>query len=49
MSSPPGAVSVDASVFPNSKITDVARYGSAGPRPAGTVMTVGFELVTGAP
>lgn len=32
------------SVFPNSKITDVARYGEAGPRPAGTVMTVDFEL-----
>jgi predicted 3-demethylubiquinone-9 3-methyltransferase (glyoxalase superfamily) len=32
------------SVFPNSKITDVARYGSAGPRPEGTVMTVSFEL-----
>jgi predicted 3-demethylubiquinone-9 3-methyltransferase (glyoxalase superfamily) len=32
------------SVFPNSKITQVARYGSAGPRPAGTVMTVSFEL-----
>ena len=32
------------SVFPNSRITDVARYGSAGPRPEGTVMTVDFEL-----
>ena len=32
------------SVFPNSKITDVTRYGSAGPRPEGTVMTVSFEL-----
>ena len=32
------------SIFPNSKITDVARYGSAGPRPEGTVMTVSFEL-----
>jgi predicted 3-demethylubiquinone-9 3-methyltransferase (glyoxalase superfamily) len=32
------------SVFPNSKIGDVARYGSAGPRPEGTVMTVSFEL-----
>ena len=32
------------SIFPNSKITEVARYGSAGPRPEGTVMTVGFEL-----
>jgi len=32
------------SVFPNSRILDVSRYGEAGPRPAGTVMTVTFEL-----
>jgi predicted 3-demethylubiquinone-9 3-methyltransferase (glyoxalase superfamily) len=32
------------SVFPNSKILEVARYGSAGPRPEGMVMTVSFEL-----
>lgn len=32
------------SIFPNSKIVEVARYGSAGPRPEGTVMTVAFEL-----
>ena len=32
------------SVFPNSRIVNVARYGSAGPRPEGTVMTVSFEL-----
>jgi len=32
------------SVFPNSKIVDISRYGSAGPRPEGTVMTVDFEL-----
>jgi predicted 3-demethylubiquinone-9 3-methyltransferase (glyoxalase superfamily) len=32
------------SIFPNSRITDIARYGSAGPRPEGTVMTVSFEL-----
>jgi len=32
------------SVFPNSRIVDVARYGSAGPRPEGTVMAVNFEL-----
>jgi len=31
-------------IFPNSRITEVTRYGSAGPRPAGTVMTVAFEL-----
>src|SRR6476469_14885 len=33
-----------ASVFPNSKIEAVARYGEAGPGPAGSVMTVAFEL-----
>ena len=32
------------SVFPNSRIIDLARYGEAGPRPAGSVMTVSFEL-----
>jgi predicted 3-demethylubiquinone-9 3-methyltransferase (glyoxalase superfamily) len=32
------------SVFPNSKILDVAYYSEAGPRPAGSVMTVRFEL-----
>src|SRR5437773_11976898 len=32
------------SVFPNSRIVDVARYGAGGPRPEGTVMTVSFEL-----
>jgi predicted 3-demethylubiquinone-9 3-methyltransferase (glyoxalase superfamily) len=32
------------SVFPNSRILEVARYGEAGPRPAGTVLTVEFEL-----
>jgi predicted 3-demethylubiquinone-9 3-methyltransferase (glyoxalase superfamily) len=32
------------SVFPNSKIVHVSRYGSAGPRPEGTAMTVSFEL-----
>ena len=32
------------SIFPNSRITDVARYGSAGPRAEGSVMTVEFEL-----
>ena len=32
------------SVFPNSKIGDISRYGEAGPRPAGTAMTVAFEL-----
>jgi predicted 3-demethylubiquinone-9 3-methyltransferase (glyoxalase superfamily) len=32
------------SVFPNSRIVDVTRHGEAGPREAGTVMTVQFEL-----
>lgn len=32
------------SVFPNSRVVAVARYTEAGPRPAGTVMTVEFEL-----
>src|SRR3954452_16210538 len=31
-------------VFPNSRIVDVTRYGSAGPRPEGNVMTVTFEI-----
>ncbi len=32
------------SVFKNSKITSVARYGEAGPGPKGTAMTVAFQL-----
>jgi predicted 3-demethylubiquinone-9 3-methyltransferase (glyoxalase superfamily) len=32
------------SIFPNSRIVDVAHYGEAGPRDAGTVMVVKFEL-----
>src|SRR5919197_4581342 len=32
------------SVFPRSRIADVTRYGPAGPRPEGMVMTVSFEL-----
>jgi predicted 3-demethylubiquinone-9 3-methyltransferase (glyoxalase superfamily) len=32
------------SIFKNSKITNVSYYGDAGPRPAGTVLTVNFEL-----
>jgi predicted 3-demethylubiquinone-9 3-methyltransferase (glyoxalase superfamily) len=38
------AAKLYTSVFPNSRILDVARYGETGPRPAGTVMTVSFEL-----
>jgi predicted 3-demethylubiquinone-9 3-methyltransferase (glyoxalase superfamily) len=32
------------SVFKNSRITGVSRYGEAGPGPAGSAMTVAFEL-----
>ena len=32
------------SVFPNSRILEVARYSKGGQRPAGSVMTVRFEL-----
>jgi len=32
------------SVFKNSRITRITRYGETGPGPAGTVMTVEFEL-----
>ncbi len=32
------------SIFNNSRITKVTRYGEAGPGPAGSVMTVAFEL-----
>lgn len=38
------AATLYTSVFPNSRIVEVARYGSAGPGPEGAVMTVGFEL-----
>src|SRR5687768_734041 len=32
------------SIFPDSKVLSVTRYGDAGPGPKGTVMTVTFEL-----
>ena len=32
------------SIFKSSKILEVSHYGDAGPRPAGTVLTVSFEL-----
>jgi predicted 3-demethylubiquinone-9 3-methyltransferase (glyoxalase superfamily) len=32
------------SIFKNSRIVDIARYGEAGPGPQGSVMTVRFEL-----
>jgi predicted 3-demethylubiquinone-9 3-methyltransferase (glyoxalase superfamily) len=38
------AASFYVSLFPNSRIVSVNRYGEAGPRAAGSVMTVDFEL-----
>jgi predicted 3-demethylubiquinone-9 3-methyltransferase (glyoxalase superfamily) len=38
------AVNFYLSIFKNSKITSIARYGEAGPGPKGAVMTVAFEL-----
>ena len=32
------------SVFEDSRITDISHYGEAGPRPAGMVLTVSFEI-----
>jgi predicted 3-demethylubiquinone-9 3-methyltransferase (glyoxalase superfamily) len=38
------AAEVYVSLFPNSRITGVSRYGEAGPGEPGSVMTVSFEL-----
>jgi predicted 3-demethylubiquinone-9 3-methyltransferase (glyoxalase superfamily) len=38
------AMNLYVSVFKNSKVLNVARYGDAGPGPKGTVMTAEFEL-----
>jgi predicted 3-demethylubiquinone-9 3-methyltransferase (glyoxalase superfamily) len=38
------AAKLYTSIIPNSRIVDVVRHGSAGPREEGTVMTVDFEL-----
>ena len=38
------AAALYTSVFPSSRILSVSRYGEAGSRPAGMVMTVSFEL-----
>ena len=38
------AVNFSVSVFKNSKVGTVARYGEAGPGPKGSVMTVSFAL-----
>jgi len=38
------AVAFYLSLFKNSKILSVSRYGEAGPGPAGSVMTINFQL-----
>ena len=38
------AVNFYVSLFKNSKILDVSRYGDAGPGPKGSVMTMSFQL-----
>ena len=38
------AVTLYTSLFKNSRVTQVARYGDAGPGPKGSVMTMAFEL-----
>src|SRR5215468_3842957 len=38
------AAKLYVSIFPSSKITNVSRYGEAGPGPKGSVMVVAFEL-----
>ncbi|HEY3129147.1 MAG TPA: VOC family protein [Acidobacteriota bacterium] len=38
------AVNFYTSIFKNSKVIKIARYGEAGPGPKGTVMTATFEL-----
>ena len=38
------AVNHCVSIFKNSRIENMTRYGKAGPRPKGSVMTIGFEL-----
>ena len=38
------AMNFYVSIFPNSKVTSVSRYGDAGPGPKGTVMSGTFQL-----
>ena len=38
------AIDFYISIFRNSKVNKVLRYGKAGPGPEGTVMTISFEL-----
>jgi predicted 3-demethylubiquinone-9 3-methyltransferase (glyoxalase superfamily) len=38
------AANLYVSIYKNSRVTGINRYGEVGPGPAGTVMTVSFEL-----
>jgi predicted 3-demethylubiquinone-9 3-methyltransferase (glyoxalase superfamily) len=38
------AVELYTSIFPSSRVTKVSRWGEGGPAPAGSVMTIAFEL-----
>lgn len=38
------AINLYVSIFPNSKILTISRYGEGAPMPAGTVMSASFEL-----
>jgi predicted 3-demethylubiquinone-9 3-methyltransferase (glyoxalase superfamily) len=38
------AVNLYTSIFPNSKIVSMTRYGASGPGPKGSVMSVAFQL-----
>jgi predicted 3-demethylubiquinone-9 3-methyltransferase (glyoxalase superfamily) len=38
------AADLYTSIFPNSRVASVARYGDSGPGPTGSTMTVSFEL-----
>lgn len=38
------AVNLYTSIFPNSKIVTVTRYGASGPGPKGSVMSIAFQL-----
>jgi predicted 3-demethylubiquinone-9 3-methyltransferase (glyoxalase superfamily) len=38
------AVQFYTSIFPSSQVTRVARWGEGGPAPAGSIMTIAFEL-----
>ena len=38
------AVNLYVSIFPDSKVVNIARFGDAGPGPKGSVLTVDFQL-----